>query len=58
MAKKNIKMKMVVQTGLEHTLSSMPRYNPYQTGHGVWKSKKYQSRSAAKADLRRQVACL
>lgn len=33
----------------------MPKYNPYMTGHGAWKSKKHPSRAKRKSDLRKEI---
>lgn len=38
---KNRKEKLHILSGTENTLSKMPKYNPYQTGHGVIGDTKY-----------------
>lgn len=35
-------------SSIENTLKKMPKYNPYQTGHGVIGDTKYNRRKAKK----------
>lgn len=40
-------------TSIERTI--MPKYNPYQTGHGVWKTDRHPSRARSKELARREA---
>lgn len=53
MAKKRKNIPVLSRSGSEATI--MPKYNPFQTGHGVMRSAKYPGRSARKAEARRQI---
>ena len=45
--------KIIHKTGVENT--ALPKYNPFQTGHGEMKSKKYPNRGARKQGLKKEV---
>jgi len=44
-----------VKTSIEQTLQEKERFNPYQTGHGFYKSKKHPSRTEEKEKLRKEI---
>lgn len=46
MKKKNLSVYHL--SSIENTLKKMPKYNPYQTGHGVIGDTKYNRRKAKK----------
>ena len=53
MSKKNKKIDVCHISGIKRTI--MPRFNPYQTGHGVWKTDKHPSRAREKQLARREA---
>lgn len=42
-------------SNLEATLKNKERFNPYVSGHGVYKSKKYPIRAKKKEDIRKEI---
>jgi len=55
MIKKQIKNEKIhIMSAMEKTLMTMPRYNGYQTGHGVWGDTKY-NRSKAKRQAEKDI---
>lgn len=54
--KKNKKTTVATISSYENTMIGRERFNPYQTGHGVWKSDKYPSRARKKAMDRRAMS--
>jgi len=45
-----------VMNSIEATIHNKKKFNPYQTGHGVWKSKKHPNRCSRKNELRKEIA--
>lgn len=44
-----------IMDGLTHTRMLMPKYNPYQVGHGKYKSIKDYDRKRMKRELRKDI---
>lgn len=44
-----------ITTSIDQTLAEKERFNPYQTGHGFYKNKKYPSRTEEKEKLRKEI---
>lgn len=57
MARKRNKMiNIATISSYENTMVGRERFNPYQTGHGAWKSDKHPSRARKKAMERRSLS--
>ncbi len=52
MSKKKRKLDVCHITSIERTV--MPKYNPFQTGHGAWKTDRHPSRARAKELARKE----
>lgn len=48
------KQTIKVMSSREATHMSMPKFNPYQTGHGVWGKTKYD-RNKIKRETRKEI---
>lgn len=44
-----------IMSGLEKSLSEIERFNPYQTGTGVWTSEKYKKKGKSREKLRKEM---
>lgn len=52
---KKEKVNVYHKSSVEVTLANRPRYNAFQTGHGVFESKRNPKRAKRRAAERRQI---